>query len=71
MPLVKVVRRLRVLEYVGTEEFVNNCIEQSTVKGTFKPVTHKPNSITSAWLGETNEVIQRDYYLLDEEPKVG
>lgn len=50
----KIVRRLRVLEMVGTEEFVNACIERRTVKGSH--VT--PNgSIREAILGDTNEIL--------------
>lgn len=54
MPQVKIVRRLRVLEYVGTAEFVNKCIESSQIKGYFGIAI---GSIRSAWLGETNELL--------------
>lgn len=50
----RIVRRLRILEYVGTEEFVNAAIERCTIKGL---VACGNGSIRSGWIGETNEVL--------------
>ena len=51
---MRIVRRLRILEYVGTEDFVNECIERRYVKGRWST---QDGSISEVLLGETNELL--------------
>lgn len=52
----EIVRILRVIEYVGPREWVDEQIDRRGVKGTFK-LPNKPNcQIREAILGETPEL---------------
>lgn len=51
---MKIVRRLRVIEYVGSEDWVNKMIADRQVKGTR---AMKDGSIREAMLGDTNETL--------------
>lgn len=60
------VRVLRLLEYVGTPEWVNKCIEGRAVKG--RRVISGDNFIQEAIIGETPELfIANKKCLTDEE----
>jgi hypothetical protein len=59
----RIVRRLRILEYVGPEEWVNSQIEHAGVKGTFivdRRTSGVSTVIRSSWLGETNELLDTE-----------
>jgi hypothetical protein len=51
---MKIVRRLRLIEYIGTEDFVNRQIENRQLKGT---KVLGDGSIREALLGDTNEIL--------------
>lgn len=55
-------RILRVIEYVGTDEFLASCVEKRFVKGTFKP-GREGCYIREAILGDMAEILPT----LDEE----
>lgn len=52
-----IVRVLRVLEYVGSREWVEECIQQRYVKG--ERYTIRKGVIREAILGETLEIVDR------------
>lgn len=47
-------RVLRVIEYVGTEDFIRACIDRRQVKGT---MIHPNGTIREAVLGDTPELL--------------
>ncbi len=51
-------RILRVIEYVGTDEFLRKCIEERTVKGT-KTIPME-GIIREAILGDTPEILTKE-----------
>jgi hypothetical protein len=51
---LKIVRRLRVLEYVGSQEWVDSMITNRQIKGTR---VISSGSIREAFLGDTNEIM--------------
>jgi hypothetical protein len=51
---MKIVRRLRLIEYVGTEEWVNKQLEGRHLKGT---KTLEAGSIREALIGDANEIM--------------
>ena len=50
----RIVRRLRVLEYIGTEDFIAASLDNRAVKGMMKT---QNGTIREALLGDTNELL--------------
>ncbi len=50
----RIVRRIRILEYIGTEDFVNHSLESRSVKIEMKT---QNGTIKEAILGETSELL--------------
>ena len=60
---MKLVRRLRVLEYVGSEEWVNAQINSRSVRGR---LAASNGSISEAWIGDTNELLNPEEMDVDQ-----
>jgi hypothetical protein len=58
----KIYKQLRVIEYVGTLDFINEQKIKDTIKGTYK-IGNTGNLINSAYIGESMEL----YIYKDEE----
>lgn len=65
----RIVRRLRLIEYVGPEEWVNLQVNRRTVKGevTINDLSYGKVYIREALLGDTNELIYTSHSAETEE----
>ncbi len=67
----EIVRVLRVLEYVGTREWVEQSLKQRTVKGEMCPHPKYPNVIREGFVGEFPELVRHDGNFTPEEASDG